>query len=246
MPHSDLQSTTRRLARSAVIDTRLRPASSTALIRFRATTVMLFLVLLSVLGVSRTPEVLLAAGPGTVTGDAATDTDDITCGGQLAVSLQLTGQAVTSATPTDLVLVLDESGSVNPTQFGLLKSFAVDVVEALDGAGLFSNGGKMGVVMFNDTARQLVDLSDDAESVTLALQGMSQIVGNTCIGCGINMATDMFEAESNSARVMIVLTDGANNRPFTFRRDRLHISPTRSLPPKRRASCASPLASART
>lgn len=121
----------------------------------------------------------------------------------------------------DLELVLDESGSISGTDFNKMRSFALDIVNS------YSVGPKavnVGVTLFSSSSRVVIPLSNNLASITNAINFMSQQGGATCIGCGILTARqDMLNhgLRQNCKRVMIVLTDGGNNRPLGSHRSHL-------------------------
>ena len=71
---------------------------------------------------------------------------DITGSGTATVELALSASAETTSTPTDVFIIMDASGSVGAGNFETAKDFANDLVTALDGAGLFTNGGRIGLI----------------------------------------------------------------------------------------------------
>jgi uncharacterized protein YegL len=137
----------------------------------------------------------------------------IACSGSTVVTVNLTGGNFTTATPTDLVIVGDESGSITPAYFAAEKTFMGHVVDGL--GALFANGGKVGVVTFAATARQIIGLSSVPSDVVTAINNIDQRTSSTCIGCALNKADDLFAAGSDSShkRMIMVLTDGRNNTP---------------------------------
>ncbi|GAA4934066.1 VWA domain-containing protein [Streptomyces coeruleoprunus] len=128
------------------------------------------------------------------------------------MTLALDGESSTQSTPTDLVLVLDESGSINDTEFDQLTSFADSVVAAVADDGLFANGGRVGVVGFSDTAENVSALSDSEAAVRSAIVNNPQLRASTCISCGLNQAGSMLGADDPQRnQVVIVITDGNAN-----------------------------------
>jgi uncharacterized protein YegL len=132
--------------------------------------------------------------------------------GTSTVTLTLDGESSTQSTPTDLVLVLDESGSVSDTEFDQLSSFADSVVEAVADDGLFANGGRVGVVGFSHIAENVSPLSDDETAVRSAIAGNPQMRNSTCISCGLDQAGTLLGADDPQRnQVVIVITDGNAN-----------------------------------
>jgi hypothetical protein len=120
----------------------------------------------------------------------------------------------------DVVLVLDESGSISSSEWKLLIAFSKSVVESYR---IASDATNIGVVFFQSSARIISYLSDNKESILKALE-TGQKTGNTCIGCGMSVAYDyvfnnipaskkVAGRPANPAQLMITLTDGENNTP---------------------------------
>ena len=84
--------------------------------------------------------------------------DQIDCDGTLKVTLALSASPDISSNPTDIVLILDRSGSMSGTPLTNLKTGAkkfVDIIEeATDGVldGEIGSGSKIGIVSFAETA----------------------------------------------------------------------------------------------
>ncbi|MCV0392993.1 MAG: VWA domain-containing protein [Nitrosopumilus sp.] len=123
----------------------------------------------------------------------------------------------------DIMLVLDESGSLDSNEFNQMRNFAIALVNAFD----FTNTNtQMGVALFSGNSisstdgklsRVLVSLTDDKTTLLNALNGMTSQGGFTCIGCGLERAVDEFTANGipGNVPITIVLTDGQNNRPIS-------------------------------
>mgnify|MGYP002227085688 FL=1 len=84
--------------------------------------------------------------------------DRIDCDGMLRVTLALTVAPDILSNPTDIVLVLDRSGSMSGVALANLKLGAntfIDIIEeATDGTldGQIGSGSRIGIVSFADTA----------------------------------------------------------------------------------------------
>lgn len=146
---------------------------------------------------------LAAPSPG-----ATASPGSINPGGSSTVTLTLQGETSVQSTPTDLVLVLDESGSISSTDFSTLKNFANSVVTAVANDGLFAQGGRVGVVGFATTPETVSGLSTNQAAVSTAITNNPQSGGSTCIACGLNTAASMLPDDPARNQVVIVITDG--------------------------------------
>jgi hypothetical protein len=112
----------------------------------------------------------------------------------------------------DMFLVFDESGSIKNAAFQDEKDFAVSIAQSYTFGS--TSGVGMGLVMFDDDARLITSLSYNQQSFINAVNGVTQGKGNTCIGCGINLAQQYLSYpydRSGVSNIIIVLTDGENN-----------------------------------
>ena len=111
----------------------------------------------------------------------------------------------------DIMLVFDESGSIDPPSFLKEKQFGANFANSFT---IGSQGVKMGLVMFSGSSRSIITLNNNKQSVVNAINGVSQRNGSTCIGCGIDLAHTQFtnNGRSGVARIIVLLTDGKNNR----------------------------------
>eukprot|EP00727_Mastigamoeba_balamuthi_P011956 m51a1_g7383 hypothetical protein (656) ;mRNA; r:109667-112887 len=120
----------------------------------------------------------------------------------------------------NLALILDESASIKRRMWSQVKSFAKDVVD------MYTVGPDavwIGIGTFSTDGRLIWDLDWSSQRIKGAINGIDEAKQNTCIGCGIAMATSIFEnakyfqSEERKAKkpknVMILMTDGGNNRP---------------------------------
>lgn len=127
----------------------------------------------------------------------------------------------------DVVLVLDESESIDATEFTALKSFSVSMVQGL--LPLVSTGieAKFGVTTFSGGSRRILDLTFNRQEATDAINALTKLdwgdnfsAGeDTCIGCGIDDASAnlILHGRKGASQVMIVITDGFNILPqFQF------------------------------
>ena len=84
--------------------------------------------------------------------------DRIDCSGSLKVTLALSASPDISSTPTDIVLVLDRSGSMSGSPLTNMKNGAKKFIDIIDEAtdssqdGQIGSGSRIGIVSFNQTA----------------------------------------------------------------------------------------------
>jgi len=118
----------------------------------------------------------------------------------------------TTECPTDVVIVLDESGSIGTANFSLAKSFLSQLVARLD----INNGRtRVGLVQFSSSVNYHILLSANSslESLQSTISTLSYRGGNTNTGAALafvrtTMLTSAAGARSNASNVVVVLTDG--------------------------------------
>jgi len=152
-----------------------------------------------------------------LTGGVSVTAGDVVCNGATDVAVSITGTSTTTTNATDVMLVIDESGSIGAPNFDLVKQFMRDLVNGVD---VFDHGGKVGIVYFagsnsgaGGSARVISPLSASRTAVIAAINASVYTAGFTCTGCGIELSTDQFQAGSAAGhhRVALVVTDGIAN-----------------------------------
>lgn len=169
----------------------------------RSLAVLAATVTVAAAAVAGAQSALAAPTPG-----ATASPTSINPGDTSTVTLTLQGETSVQSTPTDLVLVLDESGSISASDFSTLKSFANSVVTAVANDGLFAQGGRVGVVGFASTPETVIGLNGNQSAVTTAITNNPQSGGLTCIACGLDTAASMLPDDPARNQVVIVITDG--------------------------------------
>ena len=137
----------------------------------------------------------------------------IPCGGTFQVTLSLTAEPNIVSNPTDIVLILDRSGSMAGSPLANLKIGAdtfIDIIdEATDGTqdGQIGNGSRIGIVSFASTATQDTQLITSVSDLKAAVDGLSA-GGSTNHEDAFTKALELFDPTSANAKVMVMFTDG--------------------------------------
>lgn len=133
----------------------------------------------------------------------------VTCSATPAVEFELEGFTVGGLGNADVMLVLDESGSISATEFTQLKQFATNLVNGLT---VGPDDTRVGLVMFASDSRLVLPPHDGKSQVLATINGITQANGATCIGCGLNEASTTLDAypRSGASRFIVVVTDGQN------------------------------------
>lgn len=127
--------------------------------------------------------------------------------------LSLTAAPDIVSNPTDIVLILDRSGSMAGSALANLKNGAkafIDIIdEATDGVqdGQIGSGSRIAVVSFSNTATtdtqlttSVADLKDAVDALTAG--------GSTNHADAFTKASQLLTSPSTSAQVMVMFTDG--------------------------------------
>jgi len=133
---------------------------------------------------------------------------DISCQGILNMTIGITASPDIISNPTDIVLILDRSGSMSGQALADMKTAVdtfIDIIAAsTDGApDSIGSGSHIGIVSFSDTATQntaLITSVGDLKSATAAL-----VAGGST--AAFTQATMLLGASTNN-KVMVMFTDG--------------------------------------
>lgn len=139
--------------------------------------------------------------------------DRIDCDGMLKVTLALSASPDISSNPTDIVLVLDRSGSMAGSPLTNMKAGAktfIDIIdEATDGSqdGNIGSGSRIGIVSFSDTATADTQLITSVATLKSAVDSLTA-GGSTNHADAFAKATQLFDPLSTNAKVIVLFTDG--------------------------------------
>jgi Mg-chelatase subunit ChlD len=144
----------------------------------------------------------------------------IACGGSVDARVTVAAQAGTTGQATDVVLVLDLSGSMGSpsSKFTNLKSAALATLTALDKAdgatdqAIAGNGG-LGVVYYRDgTATTSAPVGSSYATALAAINGLPGPNGSSPHQAGINTGSaDLAASASGNAKAMVLVTDAQTN-----------------------------------
>ena len=141
------------------------------------------------------------------------NTDRIDCDGSLRVTLALTAAPDIISNPTDIVLVLDRSGSMTGTPLANLKTGAktfIDIISESTGGqptGEIGSGSRIGIVSFADTAVQDTQLITSVSALDSAVDSLTA-GGSTNHADAVTKAAALFDPASSNAKVIVMFTDG--------------------------------------
>ncbi len=103
------------------------------------------------------------------------DTTQIDCEGTLKVTLALSAAPDIASNPTDIILVLDRSGSMAGSPLSNMKTGAKTFIDIIDEAtdssrdGTIGFGSRIGIVSFADTAAVNAPLMTSAADLKSAV-----------------------------------------------------------------------------
>ena len=142
------------------------------------------------------------------------NTNQIVCDGTLEVTLALTASPDLVTNPTDIVLVLDRSGSMAGDALENLKIGAdtfVDIIaESTGGAGSgqIGSGSRIGIVSFADIATRDTGLITSVSDLKTAINNLTAN-GSTNHAYAFTEAVNLLNSSTNgNAKVIVMFTDG--------------------------------------
>ncbi len=150
---------------------------------------------------------------GITSSNKQVSTDRIDCDGTLKVTLALSASPDISSNPTDIVLVLDRSGSMTGSPLANMKAGAKTFIDIIDEAtdssqdGNIGSGSRIGIVSFSDTATDNTQLITSVADLKAAVDSLSA-AGSTNHADAFTKAIQLFDPSSTNARVIVMFTDG--------------------------------------
>lgn len=136
----------------------------------------------------------------------------ISCGDSFDVTLTLAAEPDIATNPTDIVMILDRSGSMEQS-LPALKNAAnvfIDIIdESTDGVrdGTIGGGSRIGIVSFSDTATQDTQLITSVADLKTAVAALDA-GGSTNHADAFTQGLDLFDPQSANEKVMVMVTDG--------------------------------------
>lgn len=141
------------------------------------------------------------------------DVSKIDCDGIVKVTLGLSAAPDISSNPTDIVLVLDRSGSMTGSPLANMKEGAKTFIDIIDEStdssqdGNIGSGSHIGIVSFASVAVADTGLITSTEDLKNAVDGLIA-GGATNHADAFSKAIQLFDPASSNARVIIMFTDG--------------------------------------
>ena len=138
---------------------------------------------------------------------------EINCGESFQVTLSLAAQPDITSNPTDIILILDRSGSMAGSPLANLKSGAKKFIDIIDEAtdssqdGQIGGGSHIGIVSFSSTATKDTQLITSVSDLKAAVNSLSA-GGSTNHEDAFTKALELFDMASSNAKVMVMFTDG--------------------------------------
>lgn len=150
---------------------------------------------------------------GVTSSNKTIDRTTIDCDGMLKVTLALSASPDIVSNPTDIVLVLDRSGSMAGSPLANMKAGAKTFIDIIDEAtdstqdGQIGSGSRIGIVSFASTATADTQLITSVDALKSAVDGLTA-GGSTNHADAFEKAMQLFDPLSNHAKVIVMFTDG--------------------------------------
>ena len=150
---------------------------------------------------------------GVTNSNKTTNLTRIDCDGTFELTLALTAAPDIVSNPTDIVLMLDRSGSMSGAPLANLKNGAKKFIDIIDEAtddtqdGCIGSGSRIGIVSFADTATQNTALISSVSSLDEAVDSLVA-GGDTNHADAFERAAALFDPTSSNKKVLVMFTDG--------------------------------------
>lgn len=149
---------------------------------------------------------------GIVSSNKEINKKEIDCGESFNIKLSLSASPNIVENPTDIILVLDRSGSMAGDPLLNLKKgakkFVEIIAESTDGTNeQIGSGSRIGIVSFSETATKNTELITSVVDLNAAIDSLVA-GGATNHEDGFKKAVELFDPNSSNARVIVMFTDG--------------------------------------
>ena len=150
---------------------------------------------------------------GIISSNKTISARQINCKETFDVTLSLTAEPNIVSNPTDIVLILDRSGSMQGSPLVNLKKGAKKFIEIIDQAtdnaqdGNIGGGSHIGIVSFANTATADARLITSVATLNSAVEALTS-GGRTNHADAFTKALALFDPSSTNAKVMVMFTDG--------------------------------------
>lgn len=137
----------------------------------------------------------------------------MSCDGTLRVTLALTAAPDILSNPTDIVIVLDRSGSMEGIPLTNMKLGAKTFIDLIDEAtdteknGQIGFGSRIGIVSFSNNATTDAQLITSVDILNTAVDNLIA-GGSTNHAAAFTEASQLFDPDSDNAKVIVLFTDG--------------------------------------
>ena len=139
--------------------------------------------------------------------------NQINCDGSIKVTMALSAAPDILSNPTDIVIILDKSGSMAGIPFENMKNGANTFIDIIDKStdsnqdGNIGSGSRIGIVSFSDVAEINSQLTTSVSDLKSAVNSLNS-GGFTNHGDAFEKAMELFNPLSQNKKIIIMFTDG--------------------------------------